>query len=68
MYTIKSLYKRVNGYGECWYCGETIVDPKLYHVDDYGGDPLTFACCGKRRCNDRRRDGDVTPFSDDNEE
>ena len=65
MHTIIPLRKRVAGYGECWYCGSVVVDPRQYRVDDYGGDPLTFACCNRRRCNDRRRDGDLDPFTDE---
>lgn len=47
---------KVNGYGDCWYCNETVVDPRKYRIETTDG-PLTIAVCRKHKCREAAEDG-----------
>lgn len=44
---------RQDGYGDCWYCSEVVVDPVRYRVEGHVDGPVTICVCRKRRCMER---------------
>ena len=50
--------RRVNGYGDCWYCNETVVAPYLFEiVDPDTREPMRVSVCRKRLCRESAEEG-----------
>lgn len=48
----------VRGYGDCWYCNETVVDPYLFEINNPdSNEPMRVRVCRKRRCRDSAEEG-----------
>ena len=53
--------RKIDGYGDCWYCSEVVVDPRVYLIDDPdSSERMHVNVCRKRRCREAADDGAFT--------
>ena len=45
------------GYGECWYCNEIVIDPAVYAIDDEDGVRFRVLVCRRRLCRESAKEG-----------
>ena len=48
---IRYTGRKVDGYGDCWYCNEVVVDPRVYRVTGHL-DIKAITVCRKRKCRE----------------
>lgn len=63
MFDIIKTKRRVNGYGDCWYCNEIVVDPVIFKVTDHR-DIEAITVCRKRKCRAEADSGSLDPLPD----
>lgn len=59
-HSINYTGRKVNGYGDCWYCNEVVVDPYVYSVVEYSGDKYTIDVCRKNKCREAADGGSLS--------